>query len=414
MKKNKLRNILKALSPDEVLSEKLRNFDQSVNDLKKRLTETIQLATLDDVKGELKRFQNKIDYQPLLDAIKEIESEFSTRTEVLTKAIEESSHMADEAIKSGRTEDQEKHQKGIESLRIKLLTLIDSKEKQVNLFYEDLDFRVSETKKTLDSQTKQILDIGEKHVKTSSDIRREFKKGDEEVKEYVDETKNTIVKMIPNRGGSANRQINVNSSVMSDKFTDINFVSDTAIRWVASNDATNRRVNIQASLISGGASGPGGGVVTSVLSGTGIVVNSSTPETPIVILGNTSVVTGQYGSDTQVGQFTVNAQGRITQASTVGITFPAGSGITRVSSTISVSSTFAAVALTDYVAFANVGIALTLPTASSNNLYTVKNVSASSVLVIANEGIDDSASALMPTNYESLSFISNSSIWGVV
>ena len=411
MKKNKLRNLLKALSPDEVLSEKLRNFDQSVNDLKKRLTETIQLATLDDVRGELKRFQNKIDFQPLLNAIKEIENDF----EILTKATEENSRMKNEAIKSGRMEDQEKHQKEIESLRIKFLTLIDSKEKQVNLFYEDLDFRVSETKKGLEDQAKQITDVGEKLNKSSSDIRREFKKGDEEVKEYVDETRNTLVKMIPNRGGSANRQINVNSSVMSSRFTDINFLSDTAIRWVSSNDTTNRRVNIQASLISGGASGPGGsGVVTSVLSGTGIVVDSSTPETPIVILGNTSVVTGQYGSDTQVGQFTVNAQGRITQASTIGITFPAGSGITRVSSTISVSSTFAAVALTDYVAFANVGIALTLPTASSNNLYTVKNVSASSVLVIANEGIDDSASALMPTNYESLSFISNASIWGVV
>ncbi len=94
-----------------------------------------------------------------------------------------------------------------------------------------------------------------------------------------------------------------------------------------------------------------------------------------------------------------------------------GSGITRVSSVISVSSTMGATSATDYVVMPNVGVAVTLPTAVGNtNLYTVKNIAVSSVLVAttAGETIDGSTTALLPTQYQSLSFISNGSVWGVV
>lgn len=94
-----------------------------------------------------------------------------------------------------------------------------------------------------------------------------------------------------------------------------------------------------------------------------------------------------------------------------------GSGITRVSSVISVSSTFGAVASTDYVVLPNVGVQVTLPTAIGNtNLYTVKNNAASSVLVSTSLGekIDGSDTALLTTQYQSLSFISNNSVWGVI
>ena len=94
-----------------------------------------------------------------------------------------------------------------------------------------------------------------------------------------------------------------------------------------------------------------------------------------------------------------------------------GSGITRTVSVLSVSSTLAAAATTDYVFFANVGVLFTLPTAISNsNRYTIKNYSSSSVLVATSLGetIDDSATVLLPTQYTSLDFVSNASIWGVM
>lgn len=151
------------------------------------------------------------------------------------------------------------------------------------------------------------------------------------------------------RGGAAHLQVNVRSSVASSRYVDINFQNSTSIGWTTTDDDTNRRVNIQASVL---------------LAGSG-----------------------------------------------------AGGGITRVTSIITANTVGAEVALTDYVYIANAGITFTVPTAVGNtNLYTIKNNAASSVLLATTAGqdIDGSATALMPTQYESLSLISNGSVWGVV
>lgn len=111
---------------------------------------------------------------------------------------------------------------------------------------------------------------------------------------------------------------------------------------------------------------------------------------------------------------TTNGAGQLSFSSVAGT---GGSGITRQSSIVSISSIFGAVANTDYVAFANVGIKLTLPTAIGNtNFYTIKNTSASSVLVTTTSAqtIDGSASALIPDINTSLDFLSDNSNWNVV
>lgn len=89
--------------------------------------------------------------------------------------------------------------------------------------------------------------------------------------------------------------------------------------------------------------------------------------------------------------------------------------IRRSTSILSVSSTLAASTNTDYVFFANVGVALTLPTAVGNtNRYTIKNYSASSVLLVSNQGIDDGATALLGNTYQAVDLVSNNSVWGVI
>lgn len=150
-----------------------------------------------------------------------------------------------------------------------------------------------------------------------------------------------------------NRQVSWggNTSVLG-KYTDYNFQNSSSIGWTYSNDETNKRVNISASMLLAG--------------------------------------TGSAGSVT---------------------------GITRTTSIITASQTGGATAGVDYVYFAAAGLKLTLPTAIANlNQYTIKNASSSSVLIAttAGETIDGSASALIAVANQSLDFISNSSVWGVV
>ena len=72
------------------------------------------------------------------------------------------------------------------------------------------------------------------------------------------------------------------------------------------------------------------------------------------------------------------------------------------------------VAGTDYVYLATAGINLTLPpnVATNTNLYTIKNVSNSSVLVSGT--IDNDANGIiMPVKYTSVDIISDTTSWNI-
>lgn len=66
---------------------------------------------------------------------------------------------------------------------------------------------------------------------------------------------------------------------------------------------------------------------TTISAGTGLSGGGSLAANRTLSLANTAVGAGQYGSATQVGQFTVDAQGRLTQALAITVT-PAWSSIT--------------------------------------------------------------------------------------
>lgn len=211
-----------------------------------------------------------------------------------------------------------------------------------------------------------------------------------DVEERLANFKKEILQRVANAGGgSMNRQIRVEGVDVLKRYTDINIYGVTS-SVVTSVDNTNKRVNI-------GIQGGGGSEILLQTNGTAN--------------GSQSVLNLKQGTNITVSD---DGGGGVTISASAGSVV---AGITRVSSVVSVSSTIGATALTDYVVFANVGINLTMPTAISNlNLYTIKNIAASSVLVTTSSGqsIDGSSSALMPTINESLSLISNGSVWGVV
>jgi len=71
-------------------------------------------------------------------------------------------------------------------------------------------------------------------------------------------------------------------------------------------------------VVSGSSGGGGSGTVTSIAAGTGINVSPSPiTTTGTVALANTAVTAGTYGNATINGVFTVDAQGRLTNAANV-------------------------------------------------------------------------------------------------
>lgn len=91
-------------------------------------------------------------------------------------------------------------------------------------------------------------------------------------------------------------------------------------------------------------------------------------------------------------------------------------GMSRSIEVISASQAAGDTSGTDYVYVCSAGIALTMPTAVANtNLYTVKNVGTSSVLIATTGGetIDTQATIIMPIQFTSVDLISDGANWNI-
>lgn len=119
--------------------------------------------------------------------------------------------------------------------------------------------------------------------------------------------------------------------------------------------------------------------------------------------GNNVTITYQNNTTTKYLDVTIAATGG---SGSVG-------GVVRSIQTISTSQTAGNNPGTDYVYLCSQGVNLALPAAAGNtNLYTVKNISNSSVLVSGT--IDnDAAGVIMPVKYTSIDVISNNTDWDI-
>ena len=149
--------------------------------------------------------------------------------------------------------------------------------------------------------------------------------------------------------------------------------SSTAIP-VVTVDAYGRITSIST------ASAVAGGTVTEIDTGTGLTGGPIT-SSGTISLANTAVTAGTYGSATQVGIFTVNAQGQLTAASNTTVT-PAWSSIT------STPTTIAGYGITDAVSLAG-SQTLTNKTISgaSNTLTNIGNGSLTNSTITINGNV---------------------------
>lgn len=93
-----------------------------------------------------------------------------------------------------------------------------------------------------------------------------------------------------------------------------------------------------------------------------------------------------------------------------------GSGITRVISNITVTTTGATAAITDYVYLCTGTFTYTQPTAVGNtNLYTIKNVGTGTITIAFTSGqTGDSNATIQLTQNQSIDLISNNTNYSIV
>ena len=146
----------------------------------------------------------------------------------------------------------------ISSLRSELLTEFESKLGEtsdtgaIDLLREELEGKITELQKEdLGTIQTQMQDIVSEKIDDEELARK--------LEAKIEKIRDEFHYRLSNRGGgNANRQINVNSSVMSNHYADINFQQFGNIGWTATNDHDLKRVNIQASILSGSSTPPAG------------------------------------------------------------------------------------------------------------------------------------------------------------
>lgn len=252
--KTKLKKILEVLDPTVGTKVDFSQFDTEVARFKQALEEKIQVQTLADVESKLNKFRKKLDYKPILEALTNLESALDAKIESLSgKLSEESSNykkllnFRDEVSK----EQISSVASSVGSLQQQLLEL--QRQKQVDLlnFKEEI-IKLKEDNQRTDEIFAQFQDS---LVQTGQDNETKLK----QLNDTLDEVRQTLTNRL-NRlgGGNANRQINVASSVMSSRYTDVNFANGGGIVWTATDNSTTQQVDIVASVITGGGGGPGG------------------------------------------------------------------------------------------------------------------------------------------------------------
>lgn len=254
-KANKLRKILNALSPDEVLSEKFKAFDDDVAALKKRLVEKINVETVEDVRGQLAKFQKKIDFSGIGESLKALEEEVSKRSDVLASLIETTNNSATSKVGevSGAVNNLSKE---LSEVRSELISTLDEQVAYLSDLNKQLDNKLAEAKRAGEEGKKTLKKIEERHEEDIKNVRKVIATSENLLRSELTDKEESLRRDMK-RGGAAHLQVNVNSSVASRRYADINFLGNSAIRWVATDDDTNKRVDISASVIAGGAGGAG-------------------------------------------------------------------------------------------------------------------------------------------------------------
>lgn len=432
-KKIKLQKLLSTLAPfDDGVDKTFSVIDKEFADISARLKETISAKTLEQVNDEFKKLRKL--FEPLLPALEKLKQGISERDKKLITHIQEKINSITTVIgdvTQSMKDEAKEREESVQELRDSIRVVSERK-------MPDFGPQIENTKSEL---TRLITQL-EKEVKDKRDIL-EIEKNVESIKDGLDRLRNNVEN---HRAGGAERNLTIDGSIISRNYRDVNFASTLSIAWVATTDHVNKRVNLQASIRSGGGgAGTPGGNTTEIQYNSG----GSFAGDPAFTIASSVVTVGQPGSvrgaldlagataqtvrlqvpsiagnwaltlpvnDGSAGQYLLTDGNGITQWASV--TAAGGSGITRSVSVITANTTGGDTSSTDYVYFASAtGMTFTLPTAIGNsNLYTIKNFTASSVRVATTDGetIDQSAIALMSSMNESLSFMSNNSVWGVV
>ncbi len=243
MNKSKLQKILKAISPNKV---DFSAIDKEVATLKKKLEETVNIATVDDVKSELNKFKNKIDLSPLISEIDKIGETFTSKSKELQTQIDEKTKELETMQNSAKSMD-EQCQKDMAKMEMEIKDL-RNKMSEMEVFHE------ADMKETTDdiAEAKAIenkLNDAVSGLLKDIDTRSTKKDTEKTIKDFqdkIDELRRDLLTRIGSihGGGNANRQMFIGGADPLTRYTDMNLKAGTNTTITYADNNTTKQVDV--------------------------------------------------------------------------------------------------------------------------------------------------------------------------
>lgn len=255
MKKNKLQNLFNKLSgTDEAELVGFKAFDDAVSTLKGNLKQSIKVSTVDEVNTTLKKFQQRIDINPLIVAFDQLKTEITER-----EAERENVYKEELDSKMG-----ELSQKLAENQGNNETTLTQILEEGSSLQSQIAKIG-SRKPPEIPDFTAPMKDLEKRMMAVIAQVETNIKSSDksEELKTLITGLEESLKKlrseMATRGGGSMNRQIFVGNTNPLTRYTDINVKAGANVTLTYANNDTTKKVDITVA-----ATGGGGGTIRSI------------------------------------------------------------------------------------------------------------------------------------------------------
>lgn len=263
--KQKIKELLDRLNaidtnsfPDATsLSEDL--IKKEIADATSKVKDSATIKYLDVLNEKLDKFKIDFDLKPISESIDEFQSDLQSLKDEMSGEFGKNSAITESKIKN-LTEDITVLESLTDSKVEASFTLLDSKivsnitdlkslrEQLIaeNLVTKNKDSSLSVLISDIQNSTQELLDDSKKSSNNIKKIKTDFEDKINKLRVEI------FSKLASHGGGSMNRQISVNSSVMSTKYTDVNFIAGSNLTLTKTNNNTTKQVDITITASGGG------------------------------------------------------------------------------------------------------------------------------------------------------------------